>query len=129
MKKPTLIDKGTFEGLFRPESKKLDIYSVEFIKFPECSEARRTIHLVDTIACTGAANAVEDMDDFFDYISAPLRYATPEERVMTTASEDGNAPPKLCPACGTDGLSGCIDCFDAGRLGSGITHADRVGAA
>ena len=33
----------------------------------------------------------------------------------------------VCPACGTDGMSGCIDCFDAGRLGSGIIHADRVG--
>ena len=91
--KPTIIDKGAFEGLFRPESKALDIYSVEFVKFDSSSAPFKNSTFVESIPMKTAAAAAEYMDDSFDYIRARFRYATHEERVMTTASAEGNAPP------------------------------------
>lgn len=58
-----------------------------------------------------------------------MKLATPTSHNTTTEDKTMKSSQKntLCPACGTTGLSGCIDCFDAGRLGSGVTHADKVG--
>ncbi len=94
MKKPTLIDKGAFEGLFRPESKALDIYSVELVKFDSSSAPFKNSTFIESIPMKTAAAAVEYMDiKCANSSGAPFRHATHEERVMTTASEDGNAPP------------------------------------
>ena len=93
MKKPTIIEKGAFEGLFRPESKALDIYSVELVKFDSSSAPFKNSTFVESIPMKTAAAAVEYMDDSFDYIRPRFRHATHEERVMTTASAKGNAPP------------------------------------
>ena len=98
MKKPTIIDKGEVYGIWRPESKTLDIFTVDLIKFPERLVCR-TKHLIESISIKSAAAAVKHMDDSFANTPPPIRSATPEERVMTTASAAGVHPDaEVCEA-------------------------------